>query len=183
MPHLFVCLPATADDWAVAELESDGSYRLARDPLHPVRRAAPEAGTSSESHARILAARRADGGERWLLLAGDAAVRVNGGRLAAGLRVLADRDEIGLPGGPRYYFSMERLARSMPFPGAEQAIRCPRCTKPLEAGQPGVACPFCGIWHHETSNLPCWTYAEESACGCRHPTGHETGYRWTPEGL
>ncbi len=119
--------------------------------------------------------------ERWMLV-GSGSVRINGTPLAAGIRVLRDRDEIRLNGGPPVYFSTERLARVEPFPGAERQVFCPRCKLPIETGAPAVLCPGCSTWFHQTTDLPCFTYAETCPL-CDHQTTLDGEYRWTPEEL
>jgi len=42
-----------------------------------------------------------------------------------------------------------------------------------------VRCPQCGVWHHQSDELPCWVYS--SSCSlCDHPTALDAGYRWIP---
>ena len=106
-------------------------------------------------------------------------VRVNGIAVAGGLRVLADRDEVVVH-GERRYFSTEQLAEAVPCPARNAALECARCRQAIEAGSRAVRCPRCGVWHHESVALPCWTYADTCAV-CPQPTDLSTGYRWTPE--
>ena len=122
-------------------------------------------------------------GKTWVLLAppGNGAVRVNGMPLALGMRVLRERDEI-VVNGRRRYFSGERHAVVVPFPGSDRPVTCPRCRQEVLAGTPAVACPQCDAWHHQSEELPCWTYSPTCALGDQ-PTELGTGYRWTPEGL
>jgi hypothetical protein len=123
----------------------------------------------------------------WLLLAGSAAVRVNGSRLDLGIRVLADRDEILLgdvdrSDAGRFYFSTENLACIEPFPGGQRAGVCPRCRRPIATGTSAVRCPQCDSWHHEAGEMNCWTCDDK--CGrCPQTTALDAGYRFTPEGL
>jgi hypothetical protein len=115
----------------------------------------------------------------WVLLAlCGTRVRINGDPLALGIRVLADRDEIGF-GGIRAYFSTERLARIEPFPDLP-GIFCVRCKRPIEPnGTPAVQCPSCNRWHHERTDSKCWTYGKTCTL-CPHPTGLDLGYLWEP---
>jgi hypothetical protein len=117
--------------------------------------------------------------DSWVLLTAPAAgVLVNGLGAALGIIVLIDRDEIRVPSESPLYFSTERLAVAVPYPAALQGV-CPRCRTSLEAGTIAVLCPACGLWHHASDDLPCWTYADTCAA-CTHPTALDTGFCWTP---
>jgi hypothetical protein len=117
----------------------------------------------------------------WVLLAaGDGDVRVNGFAPVAGVRVLQDRDEIRFAHSNAFFFSTETLARVDEFPGAERVIFCGRCRQAMEKGQMAVRCSRCGIWHHQTDKLPCWTYAPNCAL-CSQSTPLDEGFVWTPE--
>lgn len=123
--------------------------------------------------------------ECWVLLDGSASrVRVNGVPLRIGVRVLADRDAIALGDVRVMFFSSERLAQIVPFPGRDDGTCCIRCKLPLEPGVPSVRCPApaCGFWHHQCDDTPCWTYTE-SCAGCGHPTAFESGFQWSPSEL
>lgn len=121
-------------------------------------------------------------GDAWLLVGGDhAGVAVNGVRVHAGARMLADRDEIRTAGGERLFFSTERLAAAGRFPGADKPAFCPRCKQTIDAGAAAVRCPACDRWYHQDDDLPCWTYNDR--CMCDHPTGLDAGFRWSPNGL
>jgi len=131
-----------------------------------------------------------DAGEQWSLLAvGEEEVLVNGRPLPLRMKTLRDRDEVGIRFGVgerlcRRFFSTERLARVEPFPAGAAAVPCPRCKQRLRPGQPAVRCPRCGAWHHQTEQLPCWTYSPTCAClPCDQSTSLEVGFRWTPEDL
>lgn len=118
---------------------------------------------------------RGEEGRNWALLSrSDVYLRVNG-RMTAGIRVLADRDQIQLA-DQTYYFSTEELVRVVRFPGGHGVVDCPRCRRVLASGDESVCCPRCGIWHHQTEEYPCWTYEEASAC-CEHPTELTVSYR------
>jgi hypothetical protein len=120
---------------------------------------------------------------RWFLVArGRARVRVNGALVVAGLRALDDRDEIRVESAPVIYYSTERLAVVEVFAGASVSLHCPRCKLPIETGAPIVRCPACNVSHHQTSELPCWTYAEHCTL-CAARTELSTRYRWSPEVL
>ena len=131
------------------------------------------------------------GDDAWALLStSDAAVLVNGLPVAHGIVILADRDEIRFPSpaepteGPAnpVYFSTERLAVVTTYPAGGRRGSCPRCKQSLTAGESAVRCPGCGLWHHATEALPCWTYGEHCAA-CPQPTTLDAGFQWTPEDL
>jgi hypothetical protein len=79
----------------------------------------------------------------------------------------------------RVFFSLERLARVVPFDGVDKS-HCPRCQTVIERGTPAVRCPQCGVWHHESDEFRCWTYSPTCAL-CDQPTELEGSFRWTPE--
>jgi hypothetical protein len=123
---------------------------------------------------------RATGDGAWVLV-GPSAVRVNGEPLDAGIRVLRDRDEL-LVAGRRSFFSSETLAVVEPLPVVDRPPVCPRCKTAIEPGTLAVRCPQCRIWHHQSEEMPCWTYAPLCAL-CPQPTPLDAGYRWSPEDL
>jgi hypothetical protein len=166
---------STTDGWGAQRL--DGAlYDLTTDS---VRRAEEASGAAASGGAARLV--RADGGSRaWALIApANSDARVNGRAAHGGLCVLADRDEIRSGAAVRY-FSTETLAEVVPFPGAVRPVYCARCRQLLRVGTPAVSCPNCGMWHCQTDELPCWTYAETCAY-CPQPTALDTGFTWTPE--
>ena len=123
--------------------------------------------------------------ERWLLVCRpDTPVRVNGAPVAAGALSLADRDAIALGDGGTVFFSLERAAEVVPFPGEDDHTCCIRCKLPLLPSEPAVRCPDqrCLFWHHQSPDQPCWTYSDGCA-GCGHPTAFDAGFQWTPEAL
>jgi hypothetical protein len=126
----------------------------------------------------VLLCSPSDGQETWVLVG---AAQVNGMPLLTGIRVLRDRDELQV-GGLRAFFSAEALAAVRPSPAQGERIFCPRCKQEIEKLSPAVRCPQCRVWHHQTAELPCWTYSERCA-SCNQPTDLNAGYRWTPEGL
>jgi hypothetical protein len=138
--------------------------------------AAPDSGEVARA---ILMLARGGAGTAWVLLAREG-VRVNGLQPVAGMHVLRDRDEIVVDANTEMFFSAETLAHIEGFPGAPQPVYCGRCRQVLTMGQPGVRCPQCGLWHHQTAELPCWTYAE--TCGlCPQRTALDAGFAWVPE--
>jgi hypothetical protein len=134
----------------------------------------------------LLLRSRTDQGETWLVMNATLAsaaggVALNGVPLHAGIRVLADRDEIRIEGLGRVFFSTEELACVASFPGADTPTFCPRCKQEVTAGSPAVRCPACQRWYHQSDEYPCWTYTAQCLCG--HPTAMDTSYWWTPNGL
>ena len=91
-------------------------------------------------------------------------------------------DEIQTSASGSIFFSSEIRAAVEPFPGGETPIHCPRCKLAIERETPAVRCPACFLWHHESSEYPCWTYSEHCAM-CDQPTDLEAGFRFTPEDL
>jgi len=142
-------------------------------------RAEGEQLTAGVEAAKLI--RTGEGGSPvWALIAPhNSDVRVNGRAIFAGLRALADRDEIRA-GGKLHYFSTETLASVEAFPGAERPVYCGRCRQQVEEGTPAVRCPGCGVWYNESAELPCWTYTEKCTF-CGHPTALDAGFAWTPE--
>lgn len=132
---------------------------------------------------RLLSHRPADGGEeQWALLApGGVQALVNGELTLGSIRGLADRDEISLASGSETVFlSTERLAVVSDHVGA--AAVCPRCKQGITPGAPAVKCPACGMSHHQSEALPCWTYAERCAFCDGRSTALDSSYTWTPAG-
>jgi hypothetical protein len=121
----------------------------------------------------------------WVLLApSQSQVRINDTPLENGIRVLANRDAIRVPGLSTIYFSTERLAGVEAFPDSKHVF-CARCKLAISQGDSAVCCPQCGVWHHQQGpeGESCWSYAETCAL-CDQSTDLDTaGFRWTPEGL
>ena len=117
----------------------------------------------------------------WALLTDAATVRLNGLPVPLGLAVLDDRDEIRVADRGTW-FSTEVLPAVEPFPASTIRGYCPRCKQAIEAAALAVKCPACGLWHHASEDLPCWTYAPACAA-CPQPTALDAGFRWTPEDL
>jgi hypothetical protein len=173
MAHLW---RKNADGWSAEELAATGSAPI-------------EAGTATlfGADAHAAAAARASvlpvdiaGVKLWALISSAGAdACVNGAPLTAGLRILADRDEIRVEGEVRY-FSAESLAVVVPLPAAGRTLYCARCRLEIEVGSPAVCCPTCGVWYHERPNLPCFTYSERCAF-CPQKTARDTGFAWFPE--
>ncbi len=178
MAHLWVAV-SNNDDWAIVNLDGNSNaVVLSRDAGNPIR---VRRGPTDNGAALILGAGRQGEQEVWVLLLREGTdLRVNGMPVLGGLRVLRDRDEIAV-GGSRLYFSTERLARVDPFPGIEErVVACPRCKQPIQPHTPSVRCPGCGLWHHQTEDLPCWTYS--AVCSmCNQKTDLDAGFSWTPE--
>ncbi len=126
---------------------------------------------------------RHGGGAAWTLIVGRGAhVLINGSPASLGLVALLDRDELRLARGGPLFFSTETLAQVSPFPASGSRGFCPRCKQPIDAGTPAVRCPGCGLWHHASDDLPCWTYGAQCSA-CPQETAVDAGFRWTPEEL
>jgi hypothetical protein len=125
--------------------------------------------------------RHASSGPMLWLLVGPPTLRVNGESLAAGIRVLRDGDELCVAGS-RMFFSSESLTVVEPFAGDLRPVRCARCKLEIVAGAPAVRCPACSVWHHQSDETPCFTYAPRCAL-CDQPTALDAGFRFTPEAL
>lgn len=175
MAHLWVT--EAPEVWAVLPLDAE-AFSLAQNPPRRVPVAtAPAAGKV------LVLCTQARETPSWILLADtEREVRVNGVPLQMGLRVLADRDEIRVRDVGTFFFSTECLARVESLPANKQDVFCPRCKQEIAAGTPAVKCPQCAVWHHQTEELPCWTYSATCAL-CPQPSGAETGFRWAPDGL
>jgi len=173
MAHLWT---QGAEGWDAQRLGS-AQLELACDPP----RQPEETRHTTEGAKTALLIRTGSGGSQaWALIAPSGSdLRVNGRAPFAGLRALADRDEIRC-GGEVRYFSTEMLAAVESFPGAERPVYCGRCRQSIEAGSAAVRCPGCGIWYNESAELPCWTYSEKCTF-CGHSTALDAGFSWTPE--
>ena len=181
MAHLWMKVDA---GWAVAPLRGD-AFELS---LGPEGELGVRPGEDRKATALLLR-QPAAAEQRWALLcrelapeSEEPAVYVNGEPVLTGLRALEDLDELRIGAGDRTFFSTETLATVQPYPSDHPALPCARCRQDLTPGTPGVACPQCGVWHHQTEDLPCWTYSENCAY-CDQPTDLGSGYRWTPEEL
>jgi hypothetical protein len=175
MAHLWV--RDEAERWAVLPLERE-AFSLSSTPPRPIARQLGEGDALCDA---LLIRADSPQADSWVLIASaGAGVSVNGVPLGAGIRVVSDRDQIRVGGEHEYYFSTETLARIEQFPGGEQPMYCPRCKQEIDAGASAVKCPACGVWHHQTDELNCWTYAQVCAL-CAQPTEMSTGFRWTPE--
>jgi len=185
MPHLWV---QTIDgDWKTAPL-TDTAYQLS--DTEPVALGDTVPGQSLADFPWLVRTTESQEPTWSLLSSARSHARVNGSPVALGIRVLDDRDEI-VVGGPasddtrRCFFSTERLVVVEPFPGAAQPVHCPRCKQEIHPGTFSVQCPHptCRMWHHQTKDLPCWSYAATCASpACDQPTDTKI-YRWTPEDL
>jgi len=179
MGHLW--LRDSERGWAVLPL------RGGRLPLDGDLRALAGAGETAAFAAAPASLLCAGGAGRWVLVTerGEE-VRVNGLPVELGIRALRDRDAIRVRGLGTLFFTTEMPARVVSYPGPG-CVPCARCQTPIEEGDPAVACPDCGLWHHQGADAggverECWTYAETCAYG-PHPTGLDGGFRWTPEDL
>ena len=179
MAHLWMI--GDADDWTVLPLDG-AAFALGRG--QPTRLSDLLNGARDGAS---LALRRLDdpAGTLWVLVAGpEVRPIINGTPAPLGLVVLADRDEIRTPGGATLFFSCETRAVVEPFPESRSRGTCPRCRQAIAPGDPAVRCPSCGLWHHATDDLPCWTYEPRCANSlCAQPTALDAEFRWTPEEL
>lgn len=164
MAHLWV-QDLSSRDWSVVTL--DGA--AAADAGSPV--------LLDDAEAPSADTLLFDVGGLWVLIAPET-VYVNGSPLVGGVRVLRDRDEIRV-GLRRVFFDEEEPARVVPFPGGAQPVHCPRCLRPVSAGEPAVH-SRCGVWHHQTDEFPCWTYSP-SCSQCDQPSALDAGYAWSPD--
>lgn len=163
-------------EWTPRPLVDDGAV-LVGGELHRV----DDTITKTEAHARVLLRRLADPPNTWALLTSHPRVRVNGSPVPLGMVVLEDRDELSLPAFTAW-FSTETQAQVDPFPESTARGFCPRCKQAIASGSAAVRCPSCGLWHHASEDLPCWTYAP-TCSGCAQETALDAGFRWTPEDL
>jgi hypothetical protein len=69
-----------------------------------------------------------------------------------------------------------------PMPETPRGMMCPRCRQRIEKETLAVRCPQCGLWHHQSEELPCWTYSSTCAM-CPQPSALDAGYQWTPTEL
>jgi hypothetical protein len=163
-----------------------GIWPLFRAQVAPLARVVPplEGAPRPDASGPVLVGAE-PGSPSWLLFASPASgVRVNGVHVSAGLRVLADRDEIRLGNGTTLFFSAEQLARIVPMPATDAPKVCPRCRQPIAIGTPAVSCPNapCGLWYHQSNEFPCWLYGARCSA-CEQETALDAGFRWTPEAL
>ncbi len=179
MAVLWVRLKGGEVPWGVAVLDAQEAVELVGDRARPLRVATAD-GRRVEGAVVLRHDAGGAGGVGWVLIRGRGReVRVNGMVERLGVRALRHQDQIEV-GDQRMYFSTESLASVGPFPGAGRPVFCPRCKQEIEAGVPAVQCPSCGLWHHETPELNCWTYAPHcSTCSQGTEVGGE--YRWVPE--
>ena len=175
MAHLW--LRDETAEWMVLPLGAE-AFDLSVSPPRPTRLPLGSEGADS----RVLLVRMQEARE-WVLLSGPKCrVRVNGFTICSGIRVLSDRDEIRIDGFGAFFFSTERLAVIEPLPKTERPVFCPRCKQEIREETPAVQCPQCKVWHHQSPELPCWTYAPTCALDDQ-ATDLDADYRWTPTEL
>ncbi len=171
-----------ADGWAAVPL-SHAAYLLRPERTPPITVLNDGQSGAGEVLLRRCGTEEGTCRETWVLLCHPGAgLRVNGKFISWGICVLHDRDEIGLPGCEPFYFSSERLVKVQAYPEGREPASCPRCRQVIQPGTAAVLCPGCETWHHQSEELPCWTYAETCAL-CSRPTALDRGFTWTPEGL
>lgn len=114
----------------------------------------------------------------WVVL-GPESVRINGLPLFGGVRVLRHADE--LRAGARHaFFADDDPPQVAPFAGADPAPRCPRCTRPVDAGTPAVR-SRCGLVMHQSDAWPCFSHAP--CPQCPESTDLSATAVWSPEVL
>lgn len=122
-----------------------------------------------------------DSQDEWSILSGqECRITINGIPLFLGIRILNDRDDIRWDRNSFAFYSSEEPAAVVSLKEGDQKLFCPRCKQEIAPGTPAVRCPGCGIWHHQSEHLPCYTYAENCAT-CTRKTALDNGYNWTPE--
>jgi hypothetical protein len=170
----------TEHEWTIMPLDGDAAWTLTGQHDQPV--CAGHVTNNSQSSVLLTSALLPGKDETWILLAPpQQAVRVNGERVLLGICVLRDKDEIRVPGGVSLFFSTEKLARVELFPGINgQRFFCPRCKQEIPLTSPAVRCPQCNVWHHQSEDLPCWSYSDHCAL-CDQSSALDADYRWTPE--
>ena len=171
----------SSSKWAIARLPEDSwAFVLTDDPGLPVRLGGKGRSGSVVAYLVRIGDRQK---ERWVLQSPEREkIRVNGYPLVGGIRVLEDLDELRTQTTGRIYFSLEKTPRVEPFPGRVELTTCARCKGTIAKGDPSVECPQCNTWHHEGTEMPCWSYAEKCAL-CDQLTRFDAAFRWTPENL
>jgi hypothetical protein len=162
--------------WTCSSTASDAARPASGDEWSPL----PLVGAALALHPTVQLRRSAAEPDIWVVV-GAASLRVNGEPLDAGIRVLRDRDELRA-GSRRAFFSAESPVELVAFPAPDRAVLCPRCKLEIPPASPAVRCPQCRVWHHQSDDLPCWTYDRHCAT-CDRPSALDAGFRWTPEGL
>jgi len=177
MPHFWF---RDAEGKRVAHAHAPASHDLRALFLRGA--ASTSAGLLAKGPAVSVVAFGAGSALRWVVIAGHAAaVRVNGIPLdPIGVRVLAHKDELSLPGVGSAYFSAENLAEVVQFPGADRPVLCGRCRQAISPGAPAVNCPGCGTWYDESAQLPCFSYQPICAF-CPQSTSLDAGFTWIPD--
>lgn len=170
------------EGWLRIELEN--AARLSAAAIEHIRCGDCDAFSAAPGEALVWRCTSGSGIDAWLLLTSpETGLYVNDTAVGTGIRLLADRDAIRLPGADAHYFSTERLARVEPLPDLDD-IFCPRCKLPIDKGGLAVACSGCGVYHHEDTGSArnCWTYSPTCAL-CDQSTAIGADDRWTPEAL
>ncbi len=164
--------------WVVQTLAGDGSSL--RSLLSGLVEGCPAADVAP-ADVFLMQAGDEEGTAEWAIIAAqECGLTVNGIPLLLGIRVLANRDEIRWSTDGFAFYSTEEPAAVASLPQADQKIFCPRCKQEIAPETPAVRCPRCGIWHHQSEQLPCYTYADRCAT-CTRRTSLDGNYDWTPE--
>lgn len=163
----------------------DGRWQVEPVPVSPCRlalapvRLMPTGESGGRGPDEVLLAGTKNAGQ-WVLIAGNNVMH-NGQPISAGMCVLAHRDSLASEGQAPVFFSTEEPPHVEEF-AAQASVTCPRCRAAILPGEPSVRCPGCGVFHHETKERNCWTYAAKCAL-CLQPTALDAGLQWTPEAL
>jgi hypothetical protein len=181
MSQLWIETADVAGGWRVAALQGPAFALHAGDAV-----AAPIAEDRPDAFEIALLCADA-AADRWFVVVRgpNHALRINGVPVSNGLRAIRDRDMLQLHAGTRLFFTTERPAEVVPFPGIENGqAYCARCRQPIELETPAVRCPnpACRVWHHQRGELECWTHADHCSL-CDQPTALDGSLRWSPEEL
>ncbi len=189
MSHFFLSRN-TADfsGMAIIPLASHAEFELTGDPVAPVKLSRH---FLAQSGIMLLRESSAAGEDILVLIIHPAAnhkLRINGDPVFAGIRILRDRDEILIShahgDSQRLYFSSEHKATIERFDGSDHDVPCMRCHQGISPGSLVVRCPSCGALHHETADVPCYSYSENCANGvCSHSTNMDGEFSWSPDYL
>lgn len=174
MAHLWY-VDRQSSVWSSLPLEA-GVVEVGPDLFSPLRR------RGGEPEALLLRS-QTGAGEHWLLM--NLTLRplaINGERLANGIRILTDKDEIRLADVGRVFFSSERLPRLELFAGSERPLFCPRCRDPLVVSRPIVRCACSVAYHFDAErDRRCFDYGPCTVCNA--PTELSETFRWQPGAL
>jgi len=180
MAHFWFHVNSVHHCWSIVQLfETVKGYSLGGDPLAPVCIV-----NGSGATAYVSAHNTSQQQTRWVLYSAVSShVYVNGVHLNLGIYILRDKDELIVDNCGPLLFASYVPACIVEFPGMDNPVTCPRCKVLITKGYPSVKCPTCGIWHHQSKEKPCFTYAETCAYCKKQKTSLDIDYDWTPEDL